>query len=132
MIRVIALFFILVGTLSTSAECQMIESHTSALSESIAVIRSGNSSDHQSGLSQVFICNPSGIPQPENTDDKIENVSDLVIHGPAINLNDQQLALIEVFLLRIQDECPEAFTDPPYDIHFFNLLFRVIISPNAP
>jgi len=72
-----------------------------------------------------------GTPRSGNTTSEFISASDIVLHG-AISICHHNFDIIEIFSSYSTNEYHNAFSDPPDQTDFFNLLFRVIISPNAP
>jgi len=81
---------------------------------------------------KAIVSAPTGIPHSGNSPAKFIRASDIVLHAAAISICQHDLDIIEVFSSYSTNEHHNAFSDPPDQTEFFNLLFRVIISPNAP
>jgi hypothetical protein len=85
------------------------------------------------GLSaKAIVSSPTGIPRPDSGTATFIRASDIALHGAAISICQHDLDIIEVFSSHTSAQSQNAFSDPPDQTTFFNLLFRVIISPNAP
>ncbi|HEY5823296.1 MAG TPA: hypothetical protein VIT44_02960 [Cyclobacteriaceae bacterium] len=78
------------------------------------------------------IAEQTSTPRSDNSTTKFIKAPDIVLQGVAISICQHDLDIIEVFSLYSTNEYHNAFSNPPDQIAFFNLLFRVIISPNAP
>lgn len=129
------LFFFLILVLSVTASIASIEninvlSSNRKYSQPLLPINysnAGKSIEQRQFLNQVNGNKSAG--KEEGT--QIIQAQDATVNASVIQLSEAVASLIAVLFHYVNERYPLAF-DPPRQFALFNILFRVIISPNAP
>ena len=135
-VRLIYLLFLLISTFSVtpstaSPEIIKVQNTDFNYSYTASAISHSNYSAGKSIESKQFQNQNNTFPISKGSSTQIRWIQDATMNAPTIEVNDTILSLIEIIHLKVNECHPLTFILPKQTV-LFKILFRVIISPNAP